>query len=76
MAAIVSEGRSAILVRYDDWAHWRVVRAVAVAPPRLLAEGSCFCADCWGQGRILTPAANGEGLIPLPCSTCAGLGMV
>lgn len=76
MAAIVSEGRSAILVRYDDWAHWRIARVGGVTRYPLLAEGTCFCADCWGQGWILTPAANGEGLIPLACSTCGALGMV
>jgi hypothetical protein len=76
LAAIVSEGRSAILVRYDDWAHWRIAQGGGVTPFPLLAEGTCFCAGCWGQGRILTPAANGEGLIPLACPTCMGLGIV
>ena len=76
MAAIVTEGRSAILVRYDDWAHWRIARVGAATRYPLLAEGTCFCACCWGQGRILTPAANGEGLIPVACATCEGLGAV
>ncbi len=33
-----------------------------------------FCAACWGAGRILTDAPNGEGLIPVRCAACDGRG--
>jgi len=33
-------------------------------------HGGSFCPICWGQGRIFEPAANGEGLIPVPCGGC------
>lgn len=38
--------------------------------------GTSFCALCWGAGRILGPAANGEGLIPVACAHCGGTGTV
>lgn len=41
-----------------------VVRAARIAP----------CSTCWGQGRYLEPAANGEGLVPVACETCLGTG--
>lgn len=40
---------------------------------RLVPE---FCAVCWGAGRIFYEAANGEGLIPVPCAECGGKGAV
>jgi len=31
------------------------------------------CSTCWGQRRIYEDR-NGEGLVPLTCPTCLGLG--
>jgi hypothetical protein len=71
---IVSEGRSAIPVLYQDWAEWRDVRRddveTAPAPPRTTAP----CCLCWGAGRYLDPAKNGEGLVSRTCPRCDGLG--
>lgn len=33
------------------------------------------CPECWGQRRILEPARNGEGLIPVACGRCLGTGI-
>jgi hypothetical protein len=41
-----------------------VLRAARIAP----------CATCWGQGRLLEPARNGEGLVPVACEACLGTG--
>lgn len=43
-------------------------------PPRRAPGGGTFCAMCWGAGRILVAARNGEGRIPVTCGTCAGTG--
>lgn len=32
------------------------------------------CPTCWGQRRILSPAGNGEGLVPVACPGCLGVG--
>lgn len=73
----VVEGPS-ISVRYESWSEWREFvreaaarRAEAVVP--LVTE---FCAICWGAGRVLSPAGNGEGLVPQPCARCGGAGSV
>lgn len=75
MAAVVMEG--AIPVRYESWREWRMekireARARALAP--LVEPRTEPCGHCWGQRRILTPAANGEGLVPVPCPACGGTG--
>jgi hypothetical protein len=41
----------------------------------LAPAATCFCATCWGQGRIWSPARNGEGLIPVTCRACDGQGV-
>jgi hypothetical protein len=68
---IIHEGRPPLPVVYRDWAEWRGFRREdepGVAP---VATGT-FCATCWGQGRLLSPARNGEGLVPVACPTCGG----
>jgi hypothetical protein len=32
------------------------------------------CPTCWGQRGILTPAGNGEGLVPVAYPGCLGVG--
>jgi hypothetical protein len=76
MAAIVLEGAERIPVRYEDWGEWRTELAVTAKRLPLIAPGTCFCAMCWGAGRVLRQAANGEGLVPLRCATCAGSGVI
>lgn len=44
-------------------------------PPRRPDQCTSFCATCWGAGRILVQARNGEGPVPVPCRTCAGTGV-
>ncbi len=70
--------RTGLLVAYDSWDEWRdECRAAATQEPApLCACDVVFCAHCWGQARILSPARNGEGLVPRPCPTCAGTGVV
>lgn len=75
MAAVVMEDQLPVV--YDSWEDWRrekVRAAVRCAP---LAEPDTHsCPACWGQRKIFTPAANGEGLIPMPCMTCLARGIV
>jgi hypothetical protein len=63
-----------IPVAYPRWRDWRAERReIATAPPLPLAPaGTCFCATCWGQGRIWSAARNGEGLIAHRCPVCDG----
>ena len=68
MPTAVREGRPRWPITYRDWPDWRRRHAGALVQD--------FCASCWGQGRIMAPAANGEGLIPVRCATCAGAGGV
>ena len=71
----IHEGEPRIAVAYDSWAQWRAEQCfLPEAPPAPF--GSCFCAICWGAGRLLEPAMNGEGLVPQPCPTCCGTGSV
>ena len=76
MIAVLS--RTGLPVAYPSWTEWRAerLREAAEPPPPLVPAGSVFCAHCWGQARLLTPARNGEGLIPAPCPVCAGTGVV
>jgi hypothetical protein len=75
MPTIMSTGRLRLPVRYRSWGEWRLERpadgALAAVPGSVPAE---FCAGCWGQGRILRAAPNGEGLVPDPCGACAATG--
>jgi len=71
----IREGESRVSVGYASWSDWRSQQGLMPhAPPAPF--GSCFCAICWGAGRVLEPAMNGEGLIPQPCPTCRGTGSV
>jgi hypothetical protein len=74
---MVVEGPS-ITVRYESWTEWRryVREAAALRAEALERVPTEFCADCWGAGRILAPAANGEGLVPRTCARCDGRGSV
>ena len=74
MPTVAREGELRLLVAYDSWADWRDGRrleGIDEIPPASTYE---FCALCWGQGRIVSPAANGEGPIPVRCVTCRGTG--
>ena len=71
----IREGETRVSVGYASWADWRSQQGILpAAPPAPL--GTCFCAICWGAGRVLEPAMNGEGLVPQPCPTCCGTGSV
>ncbi len=48
-----------------------LVAGAAVRP----AAAWSSCPTCWGQRRILEDR-NGEGLVPLACPACLGLGEV
>jgi hypothetical protein len=63
-----------MLVAYPSWGAWRIDRRAGadLDPLPAVPVDSSFCALCWGQGRILSPAANGEGLIPVRCPYCDG----
>lgn len=63
-------------VRYIDWAEWREIRTAddVMQAATCATVGGCFCASCWGAGRILEESPNGEGLIPVMCAWCAGRG--
>ena len=64
-------------VCYVDWAQWRETRTeTALGLPADLVVVRCFCAFCWGAGRIVEDARNGEGLIPVTCERCLGEGTV
>ena len=74
-ALTVREGEPRSSVAYESWSDWRARQCTD--PAALSAPiGSCFCAICWGAGRLLEPAMNGEGLIPVSCPTCCGTGSV
>lgn len=77
MAALVIE--NSIPVRYESWRDWRAqkVREARERASRPLVEPDTIpCPTCWGQRRVWTPAANGEGLIPTICHPCLGTGRV
>lgn len=73
----VVEGPS-VSVRYESWSEWRefVREAAARRGEPVVRARTEFCAMCWGAGRVLVPAANGEGLVPRPCGGCGGRGQV
>jgi hypothetical protein len=75
MLTVTSEGALRLPVAYETWAAWRDERRLEEPPPDRPAASE-FCAMCWSQGRIIAPAANGEGGIPVACVTCAGSGRV
>jgi hypothetical protein len=74
MAALVIE--DTLLVVYETWSEWRRAKLDDARQRRgpLVEPGTAPCGRCWGQGRILEPAANGEGLVPRPCLPCLGRG--
>jgi hypothetical protein len=76
MAAIVFVGSPAVPVRYETWDEWRIDVARPAEPAPLIASGTASCARCWGQGRHMEQARNGEGLVPVPCPDCGGSGLV
>src|SRR5205807_5963706 len=55
--------------------HQRKAHAMTPPPNTAGAERAVWspCATCWGQRRIYEDR-NGEGLVPLTCPTCLGLG--
>ncbi|MEW6582679.1 MAG: hypothetical protein AB1416_07965, partial [Actinomycetota bacterium] len=62
-------------VLWPSWSWWRRVRRAAgrsTAPSRPTAD---WCLTCWGAQRILEPARNGEGLVPVVCPACLGTGI-
>lgn len=61
-------------VAYREWDEWRRSRVPVDDPPA--PASTEFCAICWGQGRVLRPAANGEGHVPVACARCDGTGWV
>jgi hypothetical protein len=71
---VLLEGMPPIPVRYSDWREWRDVRLDDLPPAPLAPATGCFCAACWGQGRMLEEARNGEGLVPVACADCGGSG--
>jgi hypothetical protein len=71
----VREGEPSTSVAYGSWSDWRSRRGIDAAAPSA-PLGSCFCANCWGAGRVFEAARNGEGLIPVACATCCGTGGV
>ena len=76
MPTVMRQGRLSLPVLYENWAEWRDEQPDTGPAPRCLVPGGRPCPICWGQGRILAAAANGEGLVSFPCSTCAGAGSV
>ena len=72
MPTVMTAGAVPVPVIYASWEEWRRDRVVEPAPAPLVA--GAFCALCWGQRRILAPAANGEGLVPRWCEACSGTG--
>jgi hypothetical protein len=75
MAALVIE--DTLLVVYATWREWRDTRVAAHRDrPPLVEPGTAPCGRCWGQGRFLEPAGNGEGLVRRPCLPCLGQGRV
>ena len=71
----VQEGEPRASVAYESWSAWRTRQCIDPSAPSA-PLGSCFCATCWGAGRYMEPARNGEGLIPVPCPSCCGTGAI
>jgi hypothetical protein len=74
MLTVTHQGELMLPVTYRTWAEWRRDRRDAAPVPP--AATHHFCGPCWGQGRIASPARNGEGLVPVACATCDGTGRV
>lgn len=69
---------SGLLVAYESWNAWRLERrrVADMEPAPLCPADTSFCAACWGQAEIYAPARNGEGLVPVACTTCDGTRVV
>jgi hypothetical protein len=76
LPTIVNEGAPPLPVVYASCDAWRLAKRTALDPAPPLPAAVVFCAICWGQSRILSPAANGEGVIPVVCAHCEGDGAV
>lgn len=79
MPRVMRQGRLGLPVVYETWSDWRGEQAgaaAAAAAQGSVAPGGQPCGTCWGQGRILAAAPNGEGLIPGLCWGCGGRGSV
>jgi len=76
MPMIVREGKLPLPVLYADWAEWKALRREEAEEACVQAATAVFCPMCWGNGRYLEPAANGEGLVPRTCMSCGGRGTV
>jgi hypothetical protein len=68
-------------VVHPSWGSWRRSRRDRAGAARRRVPGSGsgrdeFCAMCWGAGRILRGAGNGEGVVAVDCSWCGGTGRV
>lgn len=74
MPTVMSTGDLRLPVRYRSWDEWRDDRSSAADATVAFDAPGCFCAACWGQGRVLSSSPNGEGLIPSPCRVCAATG--
>lgn len=76
MPTVIVRSVMPLPVTYESWAAWRGEKgAPDTSDSGGVSEGG-FCGTCWGQGSIHSPAANGEGLVPLPCRWCGGSGRV
>jgi hypothetical protein len=67
MAIVVEDGTFSRRVIYAGWAEWRELRRDRPDDAPLVPAGVASGATCWGNGRYLQPAANGEGLVPRAC---------
>ena len=79
MSFTITEGHSSALpVLFESWEEWRNEKRteVKLPPAPLVPANTVFCGFCWGQRRIIAPAANGEGNIPVTCPHCQGSGLV
>jgi hypothetical protein len=76
MSMIIREGQPPLPVLYTDWAEWKALRREGCEEVPASATTIVFCPTCWGNGRYLEPAANGEGLVPQTCPACDGSGIV
>ena len=62
----------------NSWVRWRGAKSQAPSADTSVAlfemPAGDFCATCWAAGKFLVQARNGEGLIPVACTSCSGTG--